>query len=123
MKITIICIPTLDESDLSSEISMHFGKTPYLTLIKLENDEIKELNVIESTSRHKGGTKTPAEIIIDSRANILICGGLGSKAISMLQNRGIEVFSGASGKVKDVIKKWKMGMLPIDTEGSCEEGH
>lgn len=123
MKITLICIPTLDESGLLSEVSIHFGKSPYFTLIELEGDEIKDISAIESISRHKGGSKTPAEIIIDSGANVLICGGLGSKAISMLQDKGIKVFSGASGEVKDVIKEWKLGMLSIADEGSCGEGH
>jgi predicted Fe-Mo cluster-binding NifX family protein len=86
---------------------MHFGKTPYFTLIKFENGEINEINVIESAGKHKGGSKTPAEIIMDSKANVLICGNLGSKAISMLRNNEIEVFSGASGKVRDAIKNGK----------------
>jgi predicted Fe-Mo cluster-binding NifX family protein len=123
VKITLICIPTLDENGLLSEVSIHFGKTPYFTLIELEEDEIKEINVIESRGKHKGGSKTPAEIIIDSGADVLICRGLGTKAISMLCDSGIEVFSGASGKVKDAIKEWKLGMLPIADESSCGDGH
>jgi predicted Fe-Mo cluster-binding NifX family protein len=121
MEITLICIPTLDGSGLLSEVSMHFGKSPYFTLIKFENGEIKEINVIESLGKHRGGSKTPAEIILDSKADILISGNLGSKAVSMLRNSGIEVFSGASGKVKDVVKEWKMGMLKIADENSCDE--
>lgn len=121
IKITLICIPTLDGSGLLAEVSMHFGKSPYFTLINIENGEIKEINVIESTGKHGGGSKTPAEIIIDSKANVLICGNLGSKAISMLRSSGIEVFSGASGKVKDVIKEWKMGTLPIADKSVCNE--
>ena len=116
-------MPTLDENGLESEISKHFGKTLYFTIIEFEDDEIKDIKVIESISRHKGGTKTPSEIIIDSKADMLICGGLGSKAVSMLQNKGITVFSGATGKVKDVINEWKQGKLPIANEGSCVEGH
>lgn len=101
---------------------MHFGKTPYFTFIKFENGEIKEINVIESSGKHKGGSKTPAEIIMDSKVNVLICGNLGSKAIFMLRNNEIEVFSGASGKVRDVIKEWKIGFLPIADENFCKNG-
>lgn len=43
MKITLICIPTLDNGGLLSSISMHFGKNSLFTFIKLENGEIKEL--------------------------------------------------------------------------------
>jgi predicted Fe-Mo cluster-binding NifX family protein len=121
VKITIISIPTLDEGGLLSEISMHFGKSPYFTFIKLENGEIKEINVTEIMGKHSGGSKTPAEIILNSGTDVLICGNLGSKAVSMLHNNGIEVFSGASGKVKDVLKEWKSGTLQLADENSCNQ--
>jgi len=120
VKVTLICVPTLDEGGLLSEVSIHFGKSPYFTLIELEKGEIKEINVTKSTGRHRSGSKTPAEIIIGSRANVLICGNLGPKAISMLRNSEIEVFSGASGKVKDVIKEWKRGMLSVTDKSPCK---
>mgnify|MGYP005843299743 FL=1 len=50
----------------------------------------------------------------------MIYGNLGPKAISMLRNSEIEVVSGASGKVKDVIKEWKRGMLSIADKSSCK---
>lgn len=118
---TRICIPTLDESGLLSNISMHFGKTPYFTLIELEDGEIKNIEVNGSSGKHGGGSKTPAEIILDSDADILICGNLGSKAVSMLRGSEMEVYSGASGKVKDILKEWKMGNLAVADENSCNE--
>ena len=121
MKITIIGIPTLNEGGLLSEISTHFGRTPYLTVIKFENDEIKEIKVIEIHGKHNGGTKTPAEIILNSGIDVLISGNLGPKAVSMLSAGDIEVFSGASGKVKDAFKAWKSGMLELANENSCNE--
>ena len=59
MKITTIGIPSINEGGLLSEISMHFGRTPYFTIIKFENDEIKEINTIELVGKHSGGSKTP----------------------------------------------------------------
>jgi predicted Fe-Mo cluster-binding NifX family protein len=121
VKITVICMPTIDESGLLSDISTHFGKTTYFTFIRLENGEIKNINVTEILGKHKGGSKTPSEIIIDSGADVMICGNLGSKAVSMLRGGGMEIFSGASGKVKDILKEWKMGNLAAADENSCNE--
>lgn len=111
LKITLICIPTLDKGGLLSCISTHLGKTSYFTFIKLENGKIKEINAIESANRHNGCSETPAEIILHSKVDVIICGGLGTRAISMLRRNGIEVISGASGKVKDALNEWKVGML------------
>lgn len=119
--ITTVCIPSLNDGGLLSDISMHFGKTPYFTFIKLEDGEIKDIEVIESFGKHRGGTNTPAEIIADSNANVLICGNLGSKAVLMLREKDIMVFSGASGKVKDALNKWKQGLLQLADENSCNE--
>lgn len=119
VKITVISIPTLDKRGLLADISTHFGKTPYFTLIRYEDGEIKDIEVIEIFSKHSGGSKTPAEIIMNSKADILICGNLGSKAVSMLGDGEMEIFSGASGRVKDVLKEWKRGNLEAADENSC----
>jgi predicted Fe-Mo cluster-binding NifX family protein len=118
---TIIGIPTLNEGGLLSEISMHFGRSPYFTIIKFENNEIKEISAIEILGKHSGGSKTPAEIALNSGVDVLICGNLGPKAVSMISENGIEVYSGASGKVKDAFKAWKNGMLQLADENSCNE--
>jgi len=122
-RITLICVPSLDERGLLAEISMHFGKTPYFTLIKLEDGEIKDVDVKETFGKHAGGSMTPAEIIVNSGADVLVCGNLGPKAVSMLRESGIQVFSGASGQVNQAFKEWKMGKLSVADENSCNEKH
>ena len=119
IKITTIGIPTLNEGGLLSDISMHFGRTPYLTIIKIENNEMKDIDTIEIQGKHTGGSKTPAEIISNSGVDILICGNLGPKAVSMLQNSGMDVYSGGSGKVEDALKEWQTGLLQLANENSC----
>lgn len=121
IKISTIGIPTLNNGGLLSDISMHFGRTPYLTIIKIENDEIKDIDTIEIQGKHTGGSKTPAEIISNSGVDVLLCGNLGPKAVSMLQNSGMEVYSGASGKVEDAFKAWQTGMLQLADENSCND--
>ena len=39
----------------------------------------------------------------------------------MLQNSGMEVYSGASGKVEDAFKAWQTGMLQLADENSCND--
>ncbi len=121
MEITVICVPTLDQRGLLADISLHFGKTPYFTLIKFDDGEIKDVDVVETFGKHKGGSKTPAEIILDSDADVLICGNLGRKAVYMLRDSEITVFSGASGTVKETLREWRKGNLNIADENSCDE--
>ena len=39
----------------------------------------------------------------------------------MIRDSGIEVYSGASGKVQDAFNAWKTGMLQLADENSCNE--
>ena len=36
-------------------------------------------------------------------------------------NKGIKVISGASGKVKDVLNEWKVGMSQLADENLCKK--
>ncbi|MGC9516505.1 MAG: NifB/NifX family molybdenum-iron cluster-binding protein [Methanomicrobiales archaeon] len=123
MNIITICMPTLENQGLSSEISAHFGKSPFFTFLKMENSEIKDVEIVESRGRHAGGAITPAEIILTHNADILICGSLGSKAVTMLKNSGLEVYSGASGTVKEAFDKYIAGELSTAGDNSCTEKH
>ncbi|HNS25266.1 MAG: NifB/NifX family molybdenum-iron cluster-binding protein [Euryarchaeota archaeon] len=119
-----ICIPVMENLGISSSISQHFGKTPYFALIKLENDEIKDLEVVKSLGRHAGGTMTPAEAVSNTKAQVLVCGNLGSKAIQMLGEKGILVYVGASGTVETALKQLQDGVLSLaDDSAACSEGH
>jgi predicted Fe-Mo cluster-binding NifX family protein len=118
---TKICIPTLEKNGLNSNISLHFGKTPYFAFLKEKNGEIEDIIFSESGGKHNGGSLTPAEIILDFDANILICGNLGSKAVNMLQQNNVKVFSGASGTVQEVFEQWMHGKLFTADENSCSK--
>ncbi len=118
-----ICVPCMDSQGLSSEISIHFGKSPYFTLLGVKDKEIEEIEVIESLGKHKGGNMTPAEIIIQSQVDMLLCANLGSKAVQMLQQSGVKIFVGASGTVENIIEEWKTDKLHLADENSgCIEG-
>jgi predicted Fe-Mo cluster-binding NifX family protein len=114
----------MQSNGLSSEIFLHFGKSPNFTLLGVEDNDIKEIKVLESLGKHLGGRMTSAEIVIQSKADILLCANLGSKAIQMLRNKGIKIFVGASGTVENAFEEWRGGNLHIADENSyCMEGN
>jgi predicted Fe-Mo cluster-binding NifX family protein len=120
----IICIPSMDNKGLLSEISVHFGKSPFFTILDVKDDKIDEIEVIKSEGRHTGGKKTPAEIIIQSKPDVLLCANLGSKAIQMLNKEGVKIFTGASGNVENTFKEWKNDNLQLaDEKTACMEGN
>ena len=103
-----ICIPTMGDKGLEENVGEHFGRVPTYTIVNLENNEVK---VIPNVSHHMGGQGYPPEIMSKEGVNIMVCRGLGRRAISMFDEMGIEVYIGASGKVKDAVNSFKQGKL------------
>jgi predicted Fe-Mo cluster-binding NifX family protein len=58
-----------------------------------------------------GGHGYPPEIMAREGVNIMVCRGLGRRAITMFEDMGIEVYIGASGTVRDAIEDFKQGRL------------
>jgi predicted Fe-Mo cluster-binding NifX family protein len=103
-----ICIPTNGNNGLDEYIGEHFGRVQTYTIIDLETSEIK---VVPNTSHHMGGQGYPPELMKKEGVNILVCRGLGRRAIGMFEEFGIDVYIGATGKVKDAIDAFKQGEL------------
>jgi predicted Fe-Mo cluster-binding NifX family protein len=103
-----ICIPTIGESGLKDHVGEHFGRVPTYTIVDLDTEDVK---IIPNTSEHMGGKGYPPEIMAKEGVKVMVCRGLGRRAISMFEELGIEVYIGAFGTVKDAINDYKQGKL------------
>ena len=103
-----ICIPTIGENGLDNHVGEHFGRVPTYTIVDLDTNEVK---VIQNTSEHTGGQGYPPEIMAGEGVDVMVCRGLGRRAITMFEELGIDVYIGASGTVKDAIDSFKQGKL------------
>jgi predicted Fe-Mo cluster-binding NifX family protein len=108
-----LCVPTIGENGLDNQIGEHFGRVPTYTIVDIDTNEVK---VVENTSEHMGGQGHPPEIMAREGVNIMICRGLGRRAIMMFEELGIDVYIGASGTVRDAIELFKQGKLQKASE-------
>ena len=79
--------------------------------------------MIPNTSEHGGGQGYPPEIMVKEGVNVMVCRGLGRRAIAMFEEMGIDVYIGASGTVKDAVEAFKQGTLQKASEGNACEQH
>ena len=113
------CIPSETKGGLDDQVSYHFGRAPIYTIY---DDVTKEVQTIKNTSSHMGGIKLPAELLNEHKVQIMLCGGVGRRAIQMFEQYGIEVYTGAQGKVKDAIEQYISRSLKIATDDvACQE--
>ena len=114
-----VCMPTMSNTGLKDMIGEHFGRVPTYTIIDSESNEFK---VIENTSEHMGGKGYPPEIMQVAGVEVMICSGLGRRAVQMFEQMGIMVYVGASGSVQNAIDLWKNGHLQAATnENACKQ--
>ena len=103
-----ICIPTTGNDGLDDSVGEHFGRVPTYTIIDLETSQVK---IIANTSHHMNGSGYPPEMMQQEGVDIMICQGLGRRAINMFNEYGIEVYIGATGAVRDAVDDFKKGLL------------
>ena len=108
-----ICIPTIGDGGLDDRVGEHFGRVPTYTIIDLDTDEVK---VVPNVSHHMGGYGDPPEIMAREGVTVMVCQGLGRRAISMFEGFGITVYIGASGTVRDAVYTFKQGKLQKASE-------
>lgn len=118
-----IIIPTEDKNGLNAKLSNHFGRSPYFTLVELnEANEILSVNVIPNISEHFGGFGKPLDTLLQFHPNALITYGIGSKALTIFQQAQIPVLRANANTVKEVIEAYIEGKLEELTE-SCHYNH
>jgi predicted Fe-Mo cluster-binding NifX family protein len=114
-----IVIPTDDKKGLKSTVAEHFGRCETYTFLD-QNGKIIE--IINNTSEHMGGTGLPPEIMKRHGANVLLCKGLGPRALQLCEQLRIDVYVCQAETVKKIFLLWKNKKIKkADFEDVCEE--
>ncbi len=111
-----IAVPTRD-----GRVDSHFGHCETYTLFTVEEGKI----TAEETFTAPTGCGCKSGVAADlarQGVGLLIAGGIGSGAMGVLNSFGIQVISGASGPVSEVVSAYLAGNL--STAGTtCEHPH
>jgi predicted Fe-Mo cluster-binding NifX family protein len=111
---TIMKIAVAAEDNKGSEafLSEHFGRCPFYMLVDVDNGEIKDVAAVESP--FYGSHGQPGEVpafIKEIGAQVIIAGGMGPKAIGFFEQYGIQVVTGVSGTVREVVQRYLDGKV------------
>jgi len=108
-----IAVPSTDERGLDSEVSSHFGRTPFYTLVKIENGEIREVEVIKNPLMEHSPGDIPT-FLKQKGVNVILAYGVGRRARTFFDSLGIEVITGVQGNVREVVRAYLKGSLSSD---------
>ncbi len=116
-----IVIPTEDRKGKESRVAMHFGRCRTYTFLDEKGNVLK---TIENTSEHMGGKSLPPELMKEHGADVLLCRGLGNRALSMCNQLGIDVYVCQADTVDEIFSRWKSsGLEKAGKEDTCGHEH
>jgi len=106
-----VLIPTEDAGGMRARAHEHTGSAPYFTLVDIDTRAVQTIG--NRTSR-RGGCHGSGDCEVLLRAEIpeydlVICRGMGRRALSTLQEAGLEVLVTRRIRVADIVDEFKRG--------------
>lgn len=105
-----VAIPADNDDIKEAHVFEHFGRAPYYLIIEITDNKISSVEAYKNPAiEHSPGTIP--EFLKSKGANVIICMGMGRRAQMFFAEYGIEIVTGASGKVSDIISSFIRGEL------------
>ncbi|MFX1452219.1 MAG: NifB/NifX family molybdenum-iron cluster-binding protein [Promethearchaeota archaeon] len=128
-----VAIPSMDEKGLDSEVCEHFGHSEYYTIIEIEkklppsgtikknlyDDEECKINIIKNDELEGHLCDNPINLILDQKVEFLITSNIGPTPFARFQYKGIKIYTGAFGTVREALRDFLCGMLSEMSTASC----
>ncbi len=115
-----ICVPTETNEGLNAKVHGHFGSAPYFTVYDTEKDEVKTVN--NTNAHHSHGMCHPIGVLGTGTIDVVVCQGMGGRAVQKLNEANIKAFKAVAGTVAEIIEKYKKGELKeITPETACAQ--
>ncbi len=106
-----IALASDDDRGFEGSLSAHFGRCPFYTFVDVEEDRILGCEVIKNPyfPNHQPGVIP--QFIHSQKADVMIAGGMGPRAIDFFNQFGIDVATGVQGKVRDIVEAYLRGEI------------
>lgn len=111
--------------DANGQVNQHFGKSAAFTFVTVEDNKIVDINTVSTAGmQHQHGQI--ANYIVNEGADTVIAGGMGKGMVDALQAVNLNVITGASGEIKEVVETFIKGELkskPVTCSHGCGGHH
>ncbi|BAI81141.1 iron-molybdenum cofactor-binding protein [Deferribacter desulfuricans SSM1] len=105
--------------DYNKRISDHFGHSQYFLVAEFVDNQVKNKNIFDAPDHQFGSYPM---WLISQNIDVLICKGIGHKAVEILNNKGVKVITGVeSADPDEALDKFVKGEV-TSTGAFCEGG-
>jgi len=125
----VVAVATQDNQALQGEVSMHFGRCPFFTVVYVVDGRVKHAHSVENPHFENHQPGVMPQYIHGLGADVILAGGMGPKAVRLFHGLGMDVATGAMGEVGCVVDAYLEGRLrgvvpcAHDHPESCGAGH
>jgi len=116
-----VCITSTGPS-LDSEMDPRFGRCQYFLFVDPQSLEMEALENPNIGASGGAGIQS-AQFVANKGVEAIITGQVGPNAFTTLQAAGMKILVGASGKVREVLEKYKKGQLTSFAQGPTVRAH
>jgi predicted Fe-Mo cluster-binding NifX family protein len=118
-----VCIPTNQNLDLESQPYGHFGSAHFFVLHDTESGATS--HITNNDQNHIHGACQPTDVLIKRKVGAVIVGGIGKRAIMLLNSMGIRVYRSGNGSIRENVRMLEGGELEeLTPETGCtQHGH
>ena len=106
-----IAITSSSNQGIDAMIFDHFGHSPYFTIVDIHNNLVKRTIIVSNPFMEAHQPGEIPDFLSKMDIKLVITGGMGEKAKDMFALHNIEVITGASGLIRDIIDQYLKGTL------------
>ena len=115
-----ICITSQGDS-LDSMVDPRFGRCQYFIIADVDTLEFEAIKNPNLDAMGGAGIQS-GQLVAEKQVKVILTGNVGPNAYQTLQAAGLDVITGISGTIKEVIEKYKRGEFK-PTQGPSVDSH
>jgi len=116
-----VCFPVVKDQGMESKIYSHFGSAPLFVVVDTVTNGVS--SIANGDQHHAHGACNPIKALDSHMVDAIVVGGIGSGALSRLNQLDIRVFQAAAASIGDNINMFLAMQLPEYTPQQCCAGH
>ncbi|MBW1679572.1 MAG: NifB/NifX family molybdenum-iron cluster-binding protein [Deltaproteobacteria bacterium] len=116
-----ICISAV-ASGLDAQVDPRFGRCQYFTIVDTDTMELESVENANIAASGGAGIQS-AQFIANKGVEVVLTGNVGPNAYTTLQAAGVNIITGVSGPVREVVEAYKSGRFGAPTSGPTVDAH
>lgn len=106
--------------DMNAKIDPRFGRCRYFLIVETDDMSFEAFDNENNAFSSSAGIQS-ASFVASFNVKAVLTGNCGPKAAQVFSTAGIDVITGQSGPVQDVVKQFMQGGLSATPGGNVEE--